>query len=249
MGEITAVVSAKGGTGRTTFTANLGLALSKRGIRTLIVDMNFMSNDLSALFGEKDRVVYHMLDVIEGKCRIIQAMIPDGSNVHLHLLPASSVRPLSQIPKQSFLKLMDMLKQSFDLILLDVPAGRGIGLEYALASSDAAVVLTTPDALSLNATHSYLEIPGFESVRKCFVINRFRRNLIGDGYFRTPEETAEEMRILLLGILPESEEILLSAESFELIRDEHTSAGRCFDNIAGRLLGDNIPINLRQLKG
>ena len=148
MGEIIAVVSGKGGTGVTSVTAALGNALSMSGQKTLLLDLNFQKCDLPVLYGAEDRISWHLLDVIEGSCKIIQAMIPCAKDDTLYLLPASPARELRLIRNTSFVKLAEMFRASFDFILIDAPAGPSLGMSYALAAADAAIVVTDSKALS-----------------------------------------------------------------------------------------------------
>ena len=246
MGDITAIVSGKGGTGRTSTAVSLGAALAARKTKTLLIDLNFGTEDLPFLFGAENRVVYHLLDVIEGNCKIIEAMVPFSKNPLLQLLPASVTRPLDLIPVSSFVKLTAMLRDSYDCILIDTPAGVSEALDYALQGADAAMIVTTSDYLSVKSSKKLLEQPGFEGVRKSFLVNRFNRRLTGLPGMYSPEEAAEELGLPLLGIIPETEEIFASSCTGEIADDKRLLSVKCFDNTAGRLLGEEIPINIRR---
>lgn len=246
MGEITAVVSAKGGTGVTTVTAGIGSALARRGQKTLLLDLNFMKGDLPVLFGAEQRIAWHLLDVIEGNCRIIQALIPCRKDEMLYILPASLTRELRQIQRSSFVKLCEMLRASFDCILIDTPSGICDGLLYALSASDSAVLVTDSTLLSRRDTKRILTHPDFSSVHKCVLLNRFQKKLVRDGGMPSPEEISTEIGEPLLGIIPESEEILSAEEQESVPEDGRSQAARCFDRISGRLLGEEIPINLKR---
>ena len=245
MGEIIAVLSGKGGTGVTTVTAALGNALSSRGQKTLLLDLNFQKCDLPVLYGAEDRISWHLLDVIEGNCRIIQAMIPCRKDESLYLLPGSTARELRLIPVSSFVKLTGMFRSSFDFILIDTPSGPSEGCSYALAASDSVIALTDSTLLSRRNTKRLLQLPEFDSVRKSMILNRFERKLLRDGGLPLPEDVAQEIGIPLLGIVPESEEILLSSDRGAVAEDPKKASGKCFDRIAGRLLGEEIPISLK----
>ncbi len=246
MGEICAVISGKGGTGRTTVTAGIGEALARRNVKTLLVDLNFLMDDLPALFQAENRVAYHLLDIIEGNCKIIQAMIPVGESGFLHLLPASSERELKLIPKTSFIKLLEMMKSSFDYVLIDTPAGFSDGTDYALAAADSAILVTTADRISVRDTGKILKHPGFNGVHECFIVNRFEKRLLKEGAVLSPEKIAEETGIPVLGLIPEDEELLLSSGEGLLPDSKRAVSVKSFDNIAGRLLGEEIPISLKR---
>lgn len=246
MGEITAVVSAKGGTGVTTVTAGLGAALARRGQKTLLVDLDFTKGDLPVLFGADHRTAWNLLDVIEGSCRIIQALTPCRKDEMLYILPASMTRELRQIQMSSFVKLCEMLRASFDCILLDTPSGLGTALQYALSASDSAVLVTDSTLLSRRDTKRLLLHPDFESVHKCVLLNRFDKRLFREGGLPSPEEISAEIGEPLLGIVLDYEEILLAAEQESFPEEVHKAPVRCFDRISGRFLGEEIPINLKR---
>ncbi len=245
MGEIIAMVSGKGGTGKTTAAAYLGAALARRGEKTLLIDLNFRMDDLPVLLGAQNRVSYHLLDVIEGNCRIIQALIPCGNPSDLFLLPASRERELLQVPKKSFLKLTGLLKESFGHILIDAPSGFSDGLDYALAAADAAVIVSDFGRLSVRDSGMLLAHQGFQGVRKSVLLNRFDRKLLREEKTLSPEEAVAEIGEPLLGIIPESEALLLSAEEGSMTNDTRDPAYRSFERIAGRIDGEDIPIHLK----
>ncbi len=246
MGEILAVVSGKGGTGVSTVTAALGYALSSRGQKTLLLDLNFRKCDLPVLFGAEEKIAWHLLDVIEGNCRIIQAMIPCRKDEMLYLLPSSAARDLRLIQKSSFVKLAELFRSSFDFILLDTPSWPSEGFSYALQAADSAVAVTDSTLLSRRNTERMLLLPEFDSVRASMILNRFERKFLRDEGLPAPEDIARAIGVPLLGIIPESTDILLFSEQGNIPEALKKSPAKCFDRIAGRLLGEDIPISLKQ---
>ncbi|MBR6323207.1 MAG: AAA family ATPase, partial [Lachnospiraceae bacterium] len=247
MGEVFAIVSGKGGTGKTTAAANVGAALSAAGMKTLLMDLNFITDDLSVHLGIEKRIAYNLTDVLESNCRIIQALVTDSRLEGLYVLPASGTRELRVISKASFVKLVSMLKQSFDCILIDTPTGFCPGTDYALAAADSAVLVTTPDRISVRDTKKLLQHPDFSGVRKSLLINRFSRQRYRNYDFPSPEDIALDVGEALLGIIPEDDMIAAAAENGFVLTDFMNGVGKTFDNVAGRLLGEDIPINLKKI--
>ena len=247
MGEIVSVISGKGGVGKTLITANLGAALSRRGQNTLILDLNYRMDDLSYVLGLSDSTAYNLNDVIDGNCKIIEALLPVEGYDKLHFLPASSARSLSSVSRTSFVKLLTMIRENFDIILLDAPTGFSEGLSYALEASDTAILVTNPDPLSVGNTKKLLSDELFSGVHKCFLLNRFDRKSLKEERTLSPEACSTRIGEPLLGIIPESEEFLFAEGGTMIVSGKRSPVMTCFDHIAGRLLGEDIPINLKKI--
>ena len=249
MGEVIAVTSGKGGTGRTTFTANLGAALSDLGKKVLLVDADIGNGFLDMALGLESQVVYNIVDVVEGNCKILKALIKDREEQSLYLLPSSGNRDFSAVSDVQFKKLMKIFKNEFDYILVDTPAGTGRGFKTVVSAADRIFVLTTPDRFSLRAAVKLSnQMTPEESSVAYLIINRLRMDLLRENAVMGPEEIVEFIGIPLFGVTLESDDILLMTETGRPVTDLNTPACRSYVNIARRILGENIPIVLKRAK-
>ncbi len=205
------VTSGKGGVGKTTLTANLGRALADLGARVVLIDVDFGLNNLDVVLGMENKIVYDMLDIVEGRCRAKQALIQDEQRRNLFVLPSGSLGAGSEVSGQQIRLIINGLDGVFDYVLIDCPAGIDIGFHRAVSCSDEAIVVVTPALTSLRDADkviSVLRSYRLNSVK--LVVNRARGDLIMSEKMMMPSDIKELLKTELLGVLPEEDEVFLS---------------------------------------
>ncbi len=205
------ITSGKGGVGKTTVTANLGYALADLGFRVLLVDIDFGLNNLDVVMGIENRVVFDILDVLNGKCRLKQALIQDKLRKNLYILPSNSVGATSSITGQNLKVILDSLSSVFDYIILDCPAGIDVGFHRAVSCANEAYVVTTPNLTCIRDADKVLSI--LESYRLDYVgliVNKVRGDLVLNNQMMSAKNVSAILKTELLGILPEEDAVFLS---------------------------------------
>ncbi len=244
MGEIIVVTSGKGGVGKTTTTANIGAGLSRLGKKVLVIDTDLGLRNLDVVMGLENRIVYNLVDVIEGGCRLKQAMISDKRHENLYLLPSAQTKDKSAITPEQMIKLTNELRDEFDYVLLDCPAGIEQGFQNAIAGADRAFVVTTPEVSSIRDADriiGLLESEGKSNPK--LIVNRIRPHMVKKGDMMNIDDIIEILAIDLLGIIPEDEYIVVSTNRGEPAVVNPTSlASTAYKNIVRRLMGENVPL-------
>ncbi|MDR1731049.1 MAG: septum site-determining protein MinD [Synergistaceae bacterium] len=243
-GRVIVITSGKGGVGKTTTTANLAVALAKSGKKVVAVDADIGLRNLDVVMGLENRVVYNFIDVIEKKCKLNQALVRDkrvGSN--LFLLPAAQTRTKDAVTPDQMAKLCEDLRPDFDFILLDCPAGIEGGFKNAAAGADEALVVTTPEVPAVRDADriiGMLESMGKSPIR--LIINRFRATMVEDGDMLAKEDILDVLSIKLIGIVPEDDSVIKSANRGEpLTFAQESPAAQAYSNIASRIQGLEVP--------
>ena len=199
MSEIIVVTSGKGGVGKTTVTANLGLGLAKLNKKVVVVDTDIGLRNLDVVLGLENRIVYNLIDVIEGSCRMKQALIRDKQCDNLCLLPSAQTRDKTAITPEQMIKLTDDLAEEFDYILLDCPAGIEQGFKNAIAGANRAIVVTTPEVSAIRDADRIIGLlQANEMPRVQLVINRLRMDMIRRGEMMSVEDVTEILAVELL---------------------------------------------------
>ncbi len=243
MSRIIVVTSGKGGVGKTTTTANLGMALARRGRKVAVIDADFGLRNLDLLLGLENRVVYTAVDVLSGQCRLEQALVKDKRQPNLVLLPAAQNRTKESVTPDQMKKLVGALTQAFQYILIDCPAGIEGGFQNAIAAAREALIVTTPEVSAVRDADrvvGLLEANGVKAIR--LVINRIRPTMVQANDMMSVEDVQEILAVPLIGIVPDDEKVIISTNKGEpLVLSETPSlAGTAFDNIARRLEGEKI---------
>ncbi len=242
--RVITITSGKGGVGKTTTTANLGVALARQGKRVIIVDSDIGLRNLDVVMGLQNRIVYDIVDLVEGRCRLRQALIRDRVMPELYLLPAAQSRDKTAISPTDMLRLCDQLRAECDIVLIDSPAGIERGFRNAVAPAEEFILVTTPDQTAVQDVDrvvGILEAEGHRALR--LVINRVRPALVKRNESLSPQEIVEMLAIELLGIVPEAEEIIVSnGRGTPIAYNEQSPAGRAYHQMARRLLGEAVPI-------
>jgi septum site-determining protein MinD len=243
LGSVITVTSGKGGVGKTTTTANLGTALALLGRKVVVIDADIGLRNLDVVMGLEKRIVYDIVDVVEGRCRIRQAMIKDKRLPDLYLLPAAQTRDKSAVNPAQMRLLCDHLKSEFDFVLVDCPAGIEQGFKNAIAGADQVIIVTTPEISAVRDADRVIglvEAAGLPSPR--LILNRIRPELVRRGEMMTQDDVIEILAVDLLGIVPDDEAIVINTNRGEAAVNDRTSrAGQAYNNIARRLLGEEVP--------
>ena len=251
MAKIVAVANQKGGVGKTTTTANLGVGLSLLGKKVLMIDTDIGLRNLDVVLGLENRIVYNLVDVIESKCRLKQAVIKDTRFENLYLLPSAQTKDKTSVSPEQMKKLTSELKEEFDYILLDCPAGIEQGFQNAIAGADRALVVTTPEVSSIRDADRIIGLLEQNQIRKIdLIINRIRMDMVKRGDMMSVDDVTEILSVPLIGILPDDEQVVIGTNQGEPVIGLDSTAGKGYLNICKRILGLEVPyINLDTGKG
>ncbi len=243
MSEVIVITSGKGGVGKTTTTANIGTGLAKEGNKVVLIDTDIGLRNLDVVMGLENRIVYNLVDVIEGNCRIKQALIRDKRCPNLYLLPSAQTRDKSAVTPDQMVKLTDDLREEFDYILLDCPAGIEQGFKNAIAGADHAIVVTTPEVSAVRDADRIIGLVNAHEISKIeLIVNRLRTDMVKRGDMMSSEDVVEILAIKLLGVVPDDEEIVVSTNQGEPLIGNGSSAGQAYANICHRIMGEDIPL-------
>jgi len=243
MSEIIVVTSGKGGVGKTTVTANIGTGLAGLNKKVVVVDTDIGLRNLDVVLGLENRIVYNLIDVIEGNCRLKQALIKDKQYPNLYLLPSAQTRDKTAITPEQMIKLTEELSEEFDYVLLDCPAGIEQGFKNAVAGADKAIVVTTPEVSAIRDADriiGLLEANEMKEIR--LIINRLRMDMVQRGEMMSIEDVSDILAVELLGAIPDDEEVVIATNQGEPLSGKNSLAGKAFSNICHRLLGEQIPL-------
>lgn len=248
MGEVIVVTSGKGGVGKTTTTANVGTGLAMLEKKVVLIDTDIGLRNLDVVMGLENRIVYNLVDVIEGNCRIRNALIKDKRYPNLYLLPSAQTRDKNSVSPEQMKKLADELKDEFDYILMDCPAGIEQGFHNAIAGADKALVITTPEVSAVRDADRIIGLLEANELEETYlIVNRIRMDMVKRGDMMSSDDVTEILAIDLIGIVPDDEHIVISTNQGEPLVGSDSLAGRAYMNIARRLIGEEIPfLNLNE---
>lgn len=241
MCETIVVTSGKGGVGKTTTSANLGSGLAYLGKRVVLVDTDIGLRNLDVVMGLENRIFYNLVDVIEGKCRLKQALIKDKRFSNLYLLPSAQTRDKNAVSPAQMIKLINSLREDFDYCILDCPAGIEQGFKNAIAAADRAIVVTTPEVSAIRDADriiGLLETNDFTKIE--LIVNRVREDMIKRGDMMDAEDVRDILSIPLLGSIPDDENVVISTNQGETLIGTKTYAGNAYTNIARMVAGETI---------
>jgi septum site-determining protein MinD len=241
--KVITITSGKGGVGKTTATANLAVALAAEGGKVVCIDSDIGLRNLDVVLGLENRIVYDLVDVIEGRCRLRQAMIRDKRLPELFLIPAAQTRDKSAVTPSDMVRLCDDLRQDFDWVLIDSPAGIERGFRNAIAPADIALIITNPEVSSVRDADRIIGlIEAEEKGPARLVINRIKPDMVKRGDMLSVNDVIELLAIDLIGIIPDDENVITSTNRGMPIALDHKSrVGLAFRNIARRLRGEDVP--------
>ena len=228
-GEVIVVTSGKGGVGKTTASANIASGLAKLDKKVVAIDTDIGLRNLDVVMGLENRIVYNLVDVVEGNCRLKQALIRDKHLPGLFLLPSAQTRDKSSVNPEQMAKLMEELRCDYDYIILDCPAGIEQGFFNAVLPADRAIVVTTP------AYEFLIDQYGVE-----LLVNRIRMDLIRKGDMMNVEDVLELLGVPLIGVVPDDESVVISANQGEPLAGGDTIPGQAYFNICRRIIGEDV---------
>jgi septum site-determining protein MinD len=245
MSEVIVITSGKGGVGKTTASANIGTGLTVMGKKVVMVDADIGLRNLDVILGLENRIVYDLIDVVEGNCRLKQALIKDKRFNNLFLLPAAQTKDKTAVNPEQMQKLCDQLRaEEYDYVIIDCPAGIEQGFKNAIAGADRAIVVTTPEVSAVRDADriiGLLESSGLKS--PLLVLNRIRSDMVKHGDMMSLDDVTDILAIDVLGVVPDDETIVISANKGEpAVLDDQSRAGQAFRNISKRILGEQIPL-------
>ena len=252
MGQVIVITSGKGGVGKTTTSANLGAGLAIKGKKVVLIDGDTGLRNLDLVMGLENRIVYDLVDVIEGRCRLNQAIIKDKRYPDLHLLPTAQLRDKNSITPEQMVGIVNLLREEFDFIIIDCPAGIEQGFKNAIAAADRAIVVTTPEVPAVRDADRIVGLlNAAEITNSMLLLNRIKAKMTKSNDMLSLDDVTEILAIDVIGIVPDDEDIVVSTNKGEpCVADEKSFAGQGFRDIVRRLLGETVPLmNLDVNKG
>ena len=246
MGEVIVITSGKGGVGKTTTTANLGSALALEGKKVVLVDTDIGLRNLDVVMGLENRIVYDIVDVVEGKCKLRQALIKDKRFKELFLLPAAQTRDKSAIDEEQMKDLVGKLKEEFDYILIDCPAGIEQGFKNAIVGADRAIVVTMAEISAIRDADRIIGLLESSQIKNPeLIINRLRPEMVRKGKMMDVDDIVDLLSIELIGVVPDDEYIITQTNKGEpAVINKKAPSGKAYLEIAKRVLGENIEVTM-----
>ncbi|MBF0289127.1 MAG: septum site-determining protein MinD [SAR324 cluster bacterium] len=243
MGESIVITSGKGGVGKTTSTANISVALANFGKKVVAVDGDIGLRNLDIILGLENRIVYNLVDVVKKRCRTKQALIRDKKNENLFLLPASQVDDKSAVTPEDMKELCSELKEEFDFVIIDCPAGIEQGFKNALAGADSAIVITTPEVSPVRDADRVIGLLQHHEIPASLILNRLSVQMVERGDMMSREDVEDILAIKILGLVVEDQEIVNAGNlGTPAVLNQNSPAGQAYLRIAQRILGENVEI-------
>lgn len=252
-GRVIVITSGKGGVGKTTTSANIGTALARSGSSVVLIDTDIGLRNLDLLLGLENRIVYTLVDVVEERCKLKQALVKDKKNPNLCLLAAAQTRDKSAVTAEQLKDITEKLKKDYDFILVDCPAGIEEGFKTAIAGASEAIVVTTPEMSAVRDADRIIGLLEAKEEIKSYrlLVNRVRPNLIQSNDMMSVEDVVDILSCDLIGVIPEDTGIITSTNKGEPIVNEADSmAGKAYLNVAKRIQGEEVPfLDINEPKG
>ncbi len=243
-GRVIVITSGKGGVGKTTTNANIGTALARAGNKVVMIDTDLGLRNLDLLLGLENRIVYTIVDVVEKRCKLKQALVKDKKNPNLCLLAAAQTRDKSAVTEEQLKDICEKLKKDFDFILVDCPAGIEQGFQNAVAGATEAIVVTTPEMSAVRDADRIIGLLEAKEEIKSYklLLNRVRPNLIKSNDMMSVDDVVEILSADLIGIIPEDTGIITSTNKGEpIVNEDKSLAGQAYRNVAQRIMGNEVP--------
>jgi septum site-determining protein MinD len=244
MGEAIVVTSGKGGVGKTTTSANIGTALAIQGKKVCLIDADIGLRNLDVIMGLENRIINDLVDVLEGEVELHKALIKDKRFHHLFLLPAKQTKDKNAVTPEQMEGLVKELKQDFDYVIIDCPAGIEQGFKNAVAGADHAIVVTIPEPTAVRDADRVIGLLEQEKTKSPkLIINRIRYGMMKQGDMLDVEDVINRLGIEILGIVPDDEGVIkASKEGLPVVMNHESKAALAYRNIARRILGDQVPL-------
>lgn len=243
-GMVITITSGKGGVGKTTTVANLATALAQLGQRVVAVDADIGLRNLDIVMGLENRIMHDIVDVVEQRCTLSQALVKDTRVPSLAILPAAQTRDKSDITREQMLQVCSQLRNMADIVLIDSPAGIEHGFQNAVAPADRVLIVTTPDVSALRDADKVIYMLERNLNRQPWlVLNRYNAELSETGEMRDIDDVLDILAIDLLGVVPEDSQILLASDrGIPAVHNGDLHSGLSYQNVARRILGQNVPL-------
>lgn len=243
-GTVIVVTSGKGGVGKTTAAANIGAALAMMGPSVALIDADIGLRNLDLVLGLENRIVYDLVNVVEGVADVRKALIRHKHIKNLSLLPAAQSRDKTAVTPEQMKAVTDDLKSSFDFVILDCPAGIEQGFKNAIAGAERAIIVTTPE---MSAVRDADRIIGMLEPHEIYdpwlIINRIRPDMVKRRDMLDVDDVLEQLKVELLGVIPDDEAIIVATnKGIPVVMDEKSKAGRAFRDVAARIMGEDVPM-------
>jgi len=244
MGEVIVITSGKGGVGKTTTSANIGMGLAKQGKKVVMIDADIGLRNLDVVMGLENRIVYDLVDVVEERCKIKQALIKDKRCGNLFLLPSAQTKDKTSVSPEQMTKLCEDIKADYDYIIIDCPAGIEQGFKNAIAGADRAIVVTTPEVSAVRDADRIIGLlEANELNAPTLIINRVRNDMVKRGEMMSIEDVMEILSVNLIGVVPDDEGIVVTTNQGEpIVASNKYIAGQAYRNIVSRIMGNDVPI-------
>ena len=245
-GRVIVITSGKGGVGKTTTTANIGTALAKAGNKVVLIDTDLGLRNLDLLLGLENRIVYTIVDVVEERCKLKQALVKDKKNPNLCLLAAAQTRDKTAVTGEQLKTICEELKEEFDYILIDCPAGIEQGFKNAIAGADRAIVVTTAEISAIRDADRIIGLLESSEIKNPeLIVNRLRPNMVKKGEMMEVEDIVDLLSVDLIGVVPDDEYIITQTNKGEpVIKNKKAPSGKAYIEIARRVLGENIEVTI-----
>ena len=242
MSEVIVVTSGKGGVGKTTTSANVGTGLAAMGKKVILIDTDIGLRNLDVVMGLENRIVYNLVDVVEGNCRIKQAIIRDKRYPTLFLLPSAQTKDKSAVNPSQTVRMISHLRDQFDYIILDCPAGIEQGFQNAIAGADRALVVTAREVSAMRDADRIIGLLEANEIHRMdLIINRIRQDMIRRGDMMSSEDVVDILSLPLIGRVPDDENVVIATNQGEPLVGSNTLAGQAYQNICCRIMGEEVP--------
>ncbi len=243
MGEVIVITSGKGGVGKTTTTANIGAGLALENKSVVVIDADIGLRNLDVVLGLENRIVYDIVDVVNGVCKPKKALIKDRRFEGLFLLPAAQTRDKDAVTEEQMVELCNTLKEEYDYVLVDCPAGIEQGFKNAIAGADRAIVVTTPEISAVRDADRIIGLLEANDLNDpVLIVNRIRVDMVKRGDMMNMDDMMDILNIDILGIVPDDEQIVISTNRGEpAVKEEASLSGKAYRNITKRVMGEKIP--------
>lgn len=242
LGKAIVITSGKGGVGKTTTTASIGAALAQKGKKTLIIDADIGLRNLDVIMGLENRIVFNLVDVIKGTCKAAQAVIKSKKSPNLFLLPASQTDDKDAVNTDQMKKLITELKEEYQFIIIDSPAGIEAGFRNACAGADEAIIVCTPEVSSIRDADRVIGLLAAQGLEAKLIINRIDKDMVKKGDMLSPQDVIDILGVEQIGLILKDNEVIIAANNGEpCTYNPKSKAGEAFMRVADRIIGADIP--------